>query len=188
MFNWRGVLSTDAILANCIEGLKALCIQPYDEINKKLGNQWEASRLLTVNSTDPIYSVIVTGSLPVDLKSRVLGYDGIGVIGRIYKNPTYTGGASDKLYNMRPDLVDTSPQLQLLSSPTVTDVGQQCGADIYGVGPSSNQSRGATPQHFGSNRILIEPNTAYLLEIVPRDSASQTIMARIELYEGELDV
>ena len=56
------------------------------------------------------------------------------------------------------------------------------------IGPASNQSRGATPREYGSNRILEEPNTAYLLEIASDDPASQQVAARIGLYEGPLDL
>lgn len=188
---WRGFDAGFGIPPGAFSGQRAITVQAYDEANKKLGVQWEASRILTIASNDPAnnaYSIIRTGSKPVDLKSRVLGYDGIGVIGRIYKNPTFTGGAPDALFNMNPRFLGSSPEADLLVGFTLTDKGTKCGADIYAVGPSSNQSRGATPREFGSNRILDEPNTSYLLEIESRDTAAQVITARIELYEGGLDL
>lgn len=186
--NWRETPTTDAMILKVMNGLRAFCTQSYDEANKKLGLQWEALRILTMTQSVKVYSVIRTGNVPVDLKSRVLGYDGLGVVGRIYKNPTFTGGTVDPLYNMNASLSNTSPETQLLSNVTVANVGVQIGASIYGIGPSSQQSRGSTPQGLGSNRILNEPNTDYLLEIESRDSQSQTVMARIELYEGLLDL
>jgi hypothetical protein len=188
---WRGDDSNSGIPSGAFSGDRAMTIQGYDEANKKRGVQWEASRLITITSNAPannVFSIIKTGSKPVDLKTRVFGYDGIGVIGRIYKAPVYTGGTADPLFNMNPRYLGTQPEVQVLTGFTLTSNGTKCGADIFAIGPASNQSRGATPREFGSNRILDEPNTSYLLEIESRDSASQIVMARIELYEGGLDL
>ncbi len=169
-------------------GIRAICTQPYDEMNKKRGAQWEASRLITIADDTPAsnaYSIIQTGSLTVDLKARVFGYTGLGVIGRIYKNPTYSGGTNDPWYNMRTG-ADGQPLTKLLTGFTLTNSGTKCGADIFAIGPESNQARGHSPSEFARNRIL-EPNTAYLLEIQSRDPAQQVVTARLEMYEGILD-
>lgn len=184
-------LSTGLTILRIVNGLRAFTTQTYDECNKKLGNQWEASRLITIASNAPannVYSIILTGSKPVDLKSRVLGYSGLGVVGRIYKAPIYTGGTPDPWFNMNPCYLGTEPLAKLLVGFTLTNNGIKCGADIFGIGPDSQQARGATPQSFGSNRILDEPNTAYLLEIESLDPGSQSVMARLEMYEGGLDL
>lgn len=191
MPSWKDDLALDAMFLRVINGLRAICIQSYDEANKKRGLQWEASRLVTIASSAPannVYSIIRTGSMPVDLKARTLGYTGLGVIGRIYKNPIYTGGTNDPWFNMNPRYLGTQPEIQLLVGMTVSNKGTLCGADIIDIGPESNQSRGATPRESGSNRILDEPNTAYLLEIASLDPGSQQVMARLEIYEGGLDL
>lgn len=188
--SWKTDLSLDAMFLRVIHGDRALCMQPYDEINKKRGTQWEAARLLTIASNDPAnnaYSVILTGDKPVDLKSRVLGHTGIGVVGRIYKNPTYTGGTMDPFYNMLSSMSGAAPEAQLLVGITLTDTGTEIGAPIFSIGPDSQQGKGHTPSEFGSNRILDELNTAYLLEIASIDPQSQQVTARIEIYEGGLD-
>ena len=89
---------------------------------------------------------------------------------------------------MNPRYVAEQPEAELLAGFTLTNNGTQCGADIFGIGPASQQSRGSTPQSFGSNRILDEPNTAYLLEIASLDPGSQSVTARLEIYEGNLDL
>ncbi|WP_277593612.1 hypothetical protein [Pseudomonas chlororaphis] len=186
----EGLLTSLTIL-RIVNGLRAITTQTYDECNKKSGNQWEASRLITIESSAPennAYSIILTGSKPVDLKSRVLGYSGLGVIGRIYKAPTYTGGTTNQWFNMNPRYVASQPEAVLLTGFSLTSNGTKCGADIFGIGPASQQSRGSTPHEFGSNRILDEPNTAYLLEIESIDPGSQSVMARLEMYEGGLDL
>lgn len=184
-------VSSTEMPAKAFTGDRAMTVQAYDEANKKRGLQWEASRLVTIASNaeaNNVYSIILTGSKPVDLKSRTLGYTGLGVIGRIFKAPTYTGGTPDPLFNMNPKYLGTQPEAQLLVGFTLTNKGTKCGADIIAIGPASNQSRGSTPREYGSNRILEEPNTAYLLEIASDDPASQQVAARIELYEGPLDL
>ena len=185
--SWPGI----GIPEGAFSGDRAFTQQTYDEANKKRGTQWEASRLVTLASNAPadnVFSIILTGSKPVDLKSRVFGYDGLGLVGRIYKAPVYSGGVPDPWFNMNPRYVGAQPLAKLLTGFTLTNKGTKCGADIVGIGPASQQSRGSTPHEFGSNRILDEPNTAYLLEIESRDPASQTAWARLEIYEGPLDL
>ena len=188
---WRGFDSGFGMPPGAFSGLRAMTTQTFDECNKKLGAQWEASRLISIASNNPAnnaYSIIRTGTKPVDLKSRVLGYDELGVVGRIYKAPIYTGGTVDPWYNLNPRYSGTQPEAQLLVGFTITNKGTQCGADIVGIGPNSTQSRGSTPIEFGSNRILDEPNTAYLLEIESRHTGAQNVWARLEMYEGGLDL
>ncbi len=83
---WRTAGPVDMHPEALFSGDRAMPVQFYDEVNKKRGTQWEASRLVTIASNAPannVYSIIRTGSKPVDLKSRVLGYSGLGVVGRI---------------------------------------------------------------------------------------------------------
>ena len=172
-------------------GRRAAITQPYDEANKKVGAQWEASRLITIASNAPAnnaYSILLTGSKPVDLKARSLGYTGLGVIGRIYEAPTYTGGTLDPWFNMNTEYVSEQPEAQLIVGFTLTNSGTKCGADIIALGPTSQQSRGSTVIEYARNRILPKPNTAYLLEIASIDPASQQVAARLEMYEGGLDL
>lgn len=184
--SWKDTLESDAVLLRIINGLRAQTVQPYDEINKKRGTQWEASRVVTLTAGDTAYSVIRTGALPVDLKQRSFGFDGIGVNASIYKAPIYTGGTLETVYNFKTN-VTTGLLSTLIASPVVTNNGTKCGADIFAIGPASNQSRGSVLTTYPGNRIL-EPNTAYLLTITNRDTnASQTISARIEFYEGAFD-
>lgn len=177
--------------AQVFEGMRAINVQYYDESNKKLGNQWEASRLITIASSSPAnnaYSILLTGSKPVDLKARSFGYTGLGVVGRIYEAPAYTGGDTDPWFNMNTDYIADQPEAQLLVGFTLTDNGTQCGADIHAIGPTSQQSRGSVVHEYARNRILPKPNTAYLLEIASLDPASQQVAARLEMYEGPLDL
>ena len=184
IMDWRNIKATDAMILQVINGLRALCTQTYDEANKKLGVQWEASRIVTLGTGAKTTSVLLTGSKPVDLKKREFAYRKAGIVARIYKNPTYTGGIEDPLYNL--NTAYGSPETKLLSGITVANNGVEVGAPIYGIGPDSNQTRGATNASYATNRIL-EPNTAYLLTIESLDT-DQEVAARIEFYEGGLDL
>lgn len=177
-------------------GLRAETQQTYDEANKKNGTQWEASRRVTgATNGQKFYSIIRTGLMPVDLKSRELGYTGDGVIGRIYVGFTpVTLPAPDPVYNMRKGGEAARDfELYAISSPhaswanLATDPATlRIGADIVLEGNTSNQGRGLPAKPVGSNRILDLPDTEYLLEIESLDA--QNISARLEMYNGWLDL
>lgn len=186
MGTWKDDLASDAILLRIVNGLRANTVQFYDEINKKRGLQWEASRLVTLAAGATSYSIIKTGAQTVDLKQRAFAFDGVGITASIYKSPTYTGGTPGLPYNFRTGMI-APPLTQLIVEPTVTSNGTKCGADIFAIGSVSNQSKGQNLTIFPGNRIL-EPNTTYLLTFTSRDTnASQDVAARIEFYEGGLD-
>lgn len=177
-------------LANMTKGDAALITQGYQEANAKRGAQWEASRVLTNLALNQIStSIIKTGSKPVDLKARTFGYTGKGVTARIYKNPTYTGGTTNgnTIYNMNTIDGKASPlETQILTGFTLTGNGVECGAPIYAIGPTANQAKGSLLIQYASNRIL-QPNTSYLLTFESLE-AGQDISARLEFYEGVLDL
>lgn len=190
MGDWKKQLSTDGMTANVINGLRGFCVQSYDEMNKKRGLQWEASREINVTvAGTKYYSILKAGPVwPVDLKSRVLGATGAGVIARAYNitSSDYTGGTPDAVYNMRPSLgVVVGAQL-LTGFTLVTPVANltKRGADIFGRVNAQWLMGGFTPTEFGSNRI-IDPGEQVLLEI--ESLAIQYVTARVEFYEGPLD-
>lgn len=183
---WKDTLEGDATLLRIINGLRANTVQFYDEINKKRGMQWEASRVINLAAGATSYSIIKTGAKPVDLKQRAFAFDGVGITATIYKSPTYTGGTPGGVFNFRTN-VTTGLLTTLFTEPTVTNNGTKCGADIFAIGPASNQNRGQPLSAYPGNRIL-EPNTTYLLGITNRDTnAAQNVAARLEFYEGDFD-
>lgn len=169
-------------------GDRAMTAQSYDEMNKKRGVQWESStRLQLAGSTGVAFTVFRTGSKTVDLKQRVFGFDGVGVVGRIYKNPTYTGGTQAGFWNMLTSKALVQPECSIFTNPTVSNRGTEIAAPIYAFGPASAQGKGSTPIAYASNRIFDEPNTTYLFVIETLDSQAQFVSSRLELYEGGLD-
>jgi len=191
---WQFKNSIDGMFVRVINGFKAICTQSYDEMNKKRGRQWGASRLIldaptstgAINSAGVYYSIIVTGDNPVDLKSREFAHTGTTVIADIFENPVYTGGTNDPLYSAC-GIVETTPNVELLTGFTLTDEGDKFAPTVYVLGPTSQQSRGAPNALYGSNYILAA-NTSYLLKFYSADPQIQDIAVRIEMYDGGLDV
>lgn len=170
-------------------GLRANSVQFYDEINKKRGLQWEASREIIATSGTKYYSILKAGTeFPVDLKSRVLGATGAGLIARVYSisSSDYTGGVEDSVYNMRPSMGVTLGAELLTGFTLVTPVAnlQKVGSDIFLRANTQGNQGGFSPSEFGSNRI-IDVGLQRLLEI--ESLGAQTITARLEFYEGPLD-
>ena len=187
--SWKDDNALDAMYLRVINGLRAITTQAYDEVNKKTGNQWESStRVQLTGTTGVLLTVFKTASKSVDLKQRVLGFDGLGVVGRIYKAPVFTGGTVSPWWNMRTSMALVQPETQIITGATVTSRGTEIAAPIYAFGPASNQSRGSIPSAYASNRIFDEPNTFYLLAIETLDSQAQYVSSRLEIYEGGLDL
>lgn len=65
-------------------------------------------------------------------------------------------------------------------------LGTKWAADIFAEGNTSNQSKGSVGTSYGSGWI-IEPNKEILLEIESLEAA-QNISARLEMYNGVLDL
>ena len=181
------------------QGIAAGISQGYEEVNKKRGVQWEASRSVNaVSIGDKFYSVISTGNLDVDLKGRTLGATGGGVIGRFYKilATDVTLGTPDKWYNYN-DNVDINttqptatlhPGSEITFNTLVTELAVEANkvhADIFAITNIQNQGKGVQFQSFGGNHVLAK-NSVYLLELESFD-ASQTITAKLDIYEGGLD-
>jgi hypothetical protein len=186
---WRTDDPVTLIPDGAFTGRRAMTTQAYDEVNKKTGTQWEAStRVQLAAATGVNYTIFRTGNKSVDLKQRIFGFDGLGVVGRIYRNPTYTGGTPAGFWNMLTSKALVQPECQLFVQPTVTARGTEIATAVYAFGPASQQGRGSVPAAYASNRIFDEPNTTYLLVIETLDDQLQYVSSRLELYEGGLDL
>lgn len=169
-------------------GIGAWIVQDYNEVNKKRGVQWSASRLIPDAIPGQLfYSVIEVGADPIDLKQREFAYTGTAVVADIYEAPTYTGGTVDPVFNANG--FTTQPPtfgFVLKAGVTVQTEGTKFAPTIYALGPVSRQSKGSNNALYGTNYIL-KPNTAYLLKFYSDDTQNQDIAVRIEGYEGPLD-
>lgn len=185
---YRSLSALGLLYAKISKGMGAVISQDYDEVNKKRGVQWAASRsIATANPGQDFYSVIEVGDKPIDLKRREFAFTGSSIEADIFQDPTYTGGVVDPVYNANGFTAQPPSFLfSLKAGVTVTDEGTKFAPTIYAVGPTSNQSKGITNALYGSNYIL-KPNTAYLLKFTSTDPQIQSIAVRIEGYEGGLD-
>lgn len=181
------------------KGEAAHIIQPYPEVNKKRGLAWEVSRLVSAASAgDKFYSIMKVGSKNVDLKDRILGSTGGGVIGRAYriKPSDVTLNNPVKWFNYRTG-VDSNliqPETKVYVESDITfnvDVtllaveANKIHADIFAITNTQNQGKGIPFLPFGGNHIY-EPFDLILLELESYDSL-QDITAKLEIYEGWLD-
>lgn len=180
--------SSTIIPPEVFSGNRAINVQFYSESNKKLGSQWEASRRLTnVGLNQKFYSIIKTRTLPVDLKARFFTFTGAGLIARFYTGFTHvTLPTPDPVYSLRPG----QPAFRDFDIYTIPDapasLGTKWAADIFAEGNSAKQSKGSVGTSYGSGWI-IEPNQEILLEIESLEAA-QNISARLEMYNGLLDL
>lgn len=191
---WKFIKTLDAMMLAVLNGLRAHTVQFYDEINKKRGLQWAASRIIlnapastgVINTAGVYYSIIRTGSKPIDLKRREFARTGRSIVADIFENPTYTGGTPDLVYNANGITGATAFKFDLLVGFTLTAEGTKFAPTIYALGPDSQQSAGHDTALYGSNYILA-PNTSYLLKFYSSDTQLQDIAVRIEGFEGDLD-
>lgn len=175
-------------LRRILVGLRAFTVQFYTEANVKQGLQYEYS---TDNSTLAAGGVqrllFVTGSKPAIIKSRQLSFTLTKITTRVYKNPTYTGGAPATIYNLN----DINPQpstVTILTGANITDPGEEFGAPnyIYGAAGIGNSESGTFTAQ-GIERVLA-PNTAYVLELENSGSGEHAISAYLTWYEGTPDL
>ncbi len=188
----------NSFLTQMIErGAGALIVQGYEEVNKKLGVQWEASRLISATSVgDKFYSILIVGDKPIDLKARTVGATGGGVIARIYAiqpGDFTVSGDGDSWYNLNL-AVSTQPLSKLYPESDITFItpvaqiaieANKKAADVYAITNNQNQGKGVISQRFDSGRVL--PSGSMVLFELESFDASQSITARVEMYEGFLD-
>lgn len=169
------------------EGLRAINVQTYEESNIKLGLQFEASKNFgDIPPGGVLNSIIRTGATPVSLKKRSVSFNGEGVQGEIFINPTFTQGNSESYYNA----TTVSPNqglTQILTGITLQDEGTPVFAPVYAFGNASNQGKGGVLTLLEPEHIL-SPNTDFLFRLTSLDSSTQKIASHLTWYEGELDL
>ena len=167
-------------------GTRAITTQSYTEANSKLGVEHEGSTKYTATSLSVNDTFFVTGSLPVALKGRVIGFTGDGVTAEIFTGATYTGGASVPYQNAS-DINPVAGLSQIIVGATVSTEGTLAFAPDHLIGNTSNQGKGSTGAIVGREKLL-KPNTTYLFRITSLDAATQDIASLLTWYEGELDL
>lgn len=185
------------------KGFRAQNFQSYDESNKKIGTQWEASKEFTgLSASQRLFTVMKVGpNNPVDLKARILGGTDEGVIGKMYwlnASDIDAYGTPEKWYNFRTDIARTGaqPEVELYIEAEVTFAGglsaadlaipaRQVAADAFRTTSKVAAAGGVPAAPVGGNRILYE-NEIVLLEIFSKSAQDAT--STLEIYEGGLDL
>jgi subtilisin family serine protease len=173
--------------ADAFTGMRALNTQSYTESNIKLGVEHEAARLFTLAGNTNSDSILITGSNPIALKARTIGYDGVGIAASVFRSPIYSGESALVVPRNPNDINPVVSEVELYTDAIVTNTGTEVFAPSYLLGGSSQQSKGAVLADMGQEKIL-RPNTTYLLRLTSLDSQSMQVAAYISWYEGALDL
>lgn len=181
-----GVLTNLGLNADYFNGLAAVNVQFYGESNVKLGLQHEGSTIITLAGNANNNTIFVTGSQPVALKGRTINFSGVGVVGEIYKNPTYTGGTS-AAYQNASDINPVAGESQIIVGASVTAAGTLVFAPTPAFGNASNQGKGGLLPSLGDEKNL-SPNTTYLFRLRSLDPQEQQVSSFLSWYEGPLDL
>lgn len=183
-------------------GLKAEPIQPYIELNCKLGTQWGLNTYdddlepTSATAGDGVrYLLLRTGSKPVALKGRVYGFDGLGIMVTTYRAPTYTNPV-DVTNNVVYNLNDRNPETLLsklftVDFTNVSDEGTMWITPRAFLGDSKtgvNNHTTVEPDLSGLE-IWFAENNEYLIKTESIDDAdTQRYTLFATFYEGFPDV
>lgn len=169
-------------------GLRAMTVQSYIEANVKNGVQFEASAYIPAlagganNDT-----VFITGAKPVIVKSRQIGFDGSGILARVFRAPTYTGGTPVPIYNLN-TVTPVTATVTGLGGSVVTAAGTEIAAPAAMIG--SDIPGSATQGTYGvaGSERLLAANTTYLLRLTSLDNVAQQVSVYLTWYEGQPDL
>lgn len=169
-------------------GTRAETIQNYTEANVKNGLQFESSSPVTsLAAAGNADTIFITGSKPVIIKSRTVKFNGILLVTRVFRAPTYTGGTPVTFYNLN-DIGPVASTVTILSGATVTSAGTEFGSPTYDIGSSGiGNVQISTYSTTGVERVL-RPNTVYLQRITNNDVAAQLVSGSLTWYEGTPDL
>lgn len=170
-------------------GLRALTVQSYTEANVKNGLQYETSSdvVALTASTGRIDIIMITGSKPVIVKSRVIDFVGKKIRSSVFRAPTYSGGTPATIYNLN-DINPIVTTVSVLSGATITNTGVEFGAPnvIYGSDLQGNSVQG-TFAVSGQERVL-RSNTTYLLRLENLGDTVANVASYLTWYEGAPDL
>lgn len=169
-------------------GLRAETIQNYVEANVKNGLQFESSSApVSLAAAGNIDTIFITGNKPVIIKSRTVKFNGILLVTRVFRAPTYTGGTPATFYNLN-DIGPVASTVTILGGATVTGTGTEFGAPTYDIGSSGlGNVQISTYSTTGVERVL-RPNTVYLQRITNGDASAQLVSGALTWYEGAPDL
>lgn len=169
-------------------GNRAITQQNYTEANVKNGSQFELSSApVSLSAGANLDLVFITGNVPVIIKGRTVKFNGILLTTRVYRAPTYTGGAPVTPFNLN-DINPNATTVQILAGATVTSPGIEFGAPTYEIGSAGlGNVQISTYSTLGVERVL-RPNTVYLQRTTNDDTSAQLVTGALTWYEGFTDL
>lgn len=184
-------VAIDEIPAEVFTGSRAITVQPYTEANCKNGSQFEISSYVPVLAAGAsIDTILLTGSLPVLIKSRNIGFNGSLITADIYKSPTYSGGTIVPYHNLN-TWNPIAGIMQVISGATVSAVGAKTGATTYAIGntsPGVNANASFGIYAAGGLERVLAPNTAYLFRTTNGGSTDTNLSVFATWFEGNPDL
>jgi hypothetical protein len=169
-------------------GLRAMTFQTFVEANVKNGVEYElAGDTPALAIGGVINTIFTTGPKPVIIKSRIVKFSGASLPTRVYRGPTYSGGAITPYFNLN-DRNPVAGGVVVRTGVTVSAVGTEFGAPTFDIGSVGvgNSSLG-TFSVIGIERLLA-PNTTYLQQILNDSAAIQRVTSYLTWYEGGTDL
>lgn len=185
---WRTDDPMTLIPDGAFTGLRAMCVQNYTEANVKNGVQYEVSvNVPSLGIGAHQDTIFITGDRPVLIKNRIVQFNGLSLLTRVFRAPTYTGGSAVPYYNLD-DISPVSGAVQIIGGATVTSTGTEFGAPTYSIGSTDvGNSSLSTFSTQGIERRL-RPNTVYLQRITNDSAAAQRVTGYLTWYDGGSDL
>lgn len=170
------------------EGLRAMTVQSYTEANVKNGVQYECSIYVgALAGGANIDLVFNTGSKPVIVKNRQVGFTGVGLEAIVYGGTTFTGGTTVPVYNLTA-LNPVATTVQVLLNPTILTTGTEGGARSHYIGTSSGAGNQVGTFVAPDTERVLAPFTTYMLRLTNLDSQAIKATVYLTWYEGTLDL
>lgn len=188
VFIWRDDESVETFPPGAFGGTRALTVQTYNECNVKNGNQFEsASNTATLAAGASVDLIFTTGALPVIIKGRIVKFNGVSLLTRVFRGPTYTGGTITPYFNLN-DRNPATGLAVLRTSATVIAPGTEFGAPTYDIGSTDVGNSSLSTYAVSGNERLLAANTTYLLRITNDSPSAQRVASYITWYEGGTDL
>lgn len=171
-----------------LDGDQALTVEPFTELNSKLGAQWLASFFSeAVPAGTTVQVVIETGDDRVILKDAIIQFTSEKIKTRIYKSPSFSGGTLVDIYNYN-DETELVSGVNLKTGATVTAVGTQISPEIASLGDVTipQGAQVAQTNEFAGVERVLSANSSYLVEIENFGDSAGDISVLATWYEGPL--
>ena len=169
------------------DGVKAITVQPFTEVNSKLGTQYEAAIYAgAVAAGASVDIVLQVGDQPILMKEIGIGFNVDEISAQWFRGPTYTGGDPVAAYNLNDELA-VPEDVTILGLPTVSDTGTAVSPLIHSLGSEGTGNRRISnvSQRTGVERVLWN-NATYLFRITNENAVAAKVSGLATWYQGPL--